>query len=91
MISYCISEGGFLPKKATLALCRGRLKNLRELGTRFPSSLQKEEKKRFHTFFILANVIVGCWTYTLRLPYAHTTLFAVIPMCGYDTHVRWIL
>jgi hypothetical protein len=73
MIAYCISEEGFLPKRATLALCRSRPENLRELGTRFPSSLQKEEKKRFHTPFILANVKVACWTYTLRLPYADNT------------------
>lgn len=59
-------------KKAAPIIDRGRLDMLRELGTRFPSSLQKEEKKRFHTVFIIAQTVAACWTYALRLPYADT-------------------
>jgi hypothetical protein len=46
------TKDGFL-QKDNPGCGRGYLEKLRELGIYFPSSLQKEEKKRFHTMIIL--------------------------------------
>jgi len=42
-------------------------------GPASPALVQKEEKKRFTYKHIVPDIMVTCWTRTLRLPYAECT------------------